>query len=231
MLYGAGVRLLEAAKHTVIGSIVFAQVDSYVRNGMVVGLGTGRASAMAIEHLGRWLREGALREVVGVPTSVSSAIEAAKAGIPLDQYGDNLQLYFAFDDADVIEEGVLTAVIGRRKLEGGESIIQEKVNFYVDENQYSKDLDGSIPVLVLSYNWMETAEEIDDMFLGDAGVWRRPTMGHADPLGGDFPLVTREGHNVLDVIFTSPILNLAQVVHGLDQIDGVVDHGVIVDTP
>ncbi|KAK1283696.1 hypothetical protein QJS10_CPB21g01011 [Acorus calamus] len=230
MLDGAGVRLLEAAKHT---------VDSYVRSGMVVGLGTGRASAMAIEHLGRQLREGALREVVGVPTSVSSASEAAKAGIPLDQYGDNLQIDFAFDDADVIEEGVLTAVIGRRKLEGGESIIQEKsiikaatmLSFIITEKQYTKDLDGSIPVLVLSDNWMETAEEIDDMFLGDAEVWRRPTMGHADPLGGDFPLVTREGHNVLDVIFTSPILNLAQVARGLDQIDGVVDHGVIVDTP
>lgn len=42
-------------------------------------------------------------------------------------------------------------------------------------------------------------------------VWRRPSIGHADPLGGDFPLVTGEGHNVLDVIFTSPIVNLGIV--------------------
>lgn len=33
-------------------------------------------------------------------------------------------------------------------------------------------------------------------------------MGHADPTGGNFPLVTKEGHNVLDIIFTSPIPNL-----------------------
>lgn len=39
-------------------------------------------------------------------------------------------------------------------------------------------------------------------------VWRRPSVGHADPLGGDFPMVTKEGHNVLDVIFTSPINRL-----------------------
>ncbi|PPS11467.1 hypothetical protein GOBAR_AA09175 [Gossypium barbadense] len=39
-------------------------------------------------------------------------------------------------------------------------------------------------------------------------VWRRPSIGHADPLGGDFPLVTSEGHNILDVIFTSPIASL-----------------------
>lgn len=41
-----------------------------------------------------------------------------------------LQIDFAFDDADVIEEGTLVAIIGRRKLQGGESIIQEKVSFY-----------------------------------------------------------------------------------------------------
>lgn len=32
-----------------------------------------------------------------------------------------------------------------------------------------------------------------------------------NPLGGDFPLITKDGHNVLDVTFTSPILNLGNV--------------------
>lgn len=35
-------------------------------------------------------------------------------------------------------------------------------------------------------------------------------MGQAGPLGGEFPVVTREGHNILDVIFTSPIENLGK---------------------
>jgi hypothetical protein len=39
-------------------------------------------------------------------------------------------------------------------------------------------------------------------------VWRRPAFGSAGPLGGNFPLVTIDGHHVLDVIFTSPILDL-----------------------
>lgn len=41
-------------------------------------------------------------------------------------------------------------------------------------------------------------------------VWRRPSIGQAGPLGGDFPVVTKEGHNILDVIFTSPIENLGK---------------------
>ncbi|KAK9267407.1 hypothetical protein L1049_009832 [Liquidambar formosana] len=222
--------LFEAAKHT---------VDTFVKSGMVIGLGSGNASGMAIQYLGRQLRAGALKDIVGIPTSVASASDAAKAGIPLDHYEDSSHIDFAFDDADIVEEGTLIAVIGRRKLQEEESIIQEKsilksadkLVFIVTENQYKGGLDGSIPVLVQSLNWLETAEEIDDLFLGDAEVWRRPSIGHAGPLGGDFPLVTREGHNVLDLIFTSPILNLAEVAESLDKIDGVMDHGVISKIP
>ncbi|XWS20742.1 hypothetical protein CRYUN_Cryun31cG0128800 [Craigia yunnanensis] len=193
-------------------------VDTYVKSGMVIGLGSGQVSAMAIEYLGRQLRAGALKHILGIPTSVVSASEAAKAGIPLEEFENSSQIDFAFDDVDIIEERTLISVIGRRRLQGEESIIQEKLVlsmadqlvFMVTENQYKCGLEGSIPVLVESLNWMETAEEIDDLFLGDAEVWRRPSIGHADPLGGDFPLVTREGHNIIDVIFTSPIASLGR---------------------
>lgn len=46
------------------------------------------------------------------------------------------------------------------------------------------------------------------MYLGDAEVWRRASVGDAGPLGGDFPIVTSDGHNILDVIFTTPIPSL-----------------------
>ncbi|KAJ4702804.1 Ribose-5-phosphate isomerase A [Melia azedarach] len=230
--------LLQAAQHT---------VDTYVRSGMVVGLGSGKASAMAIQYLGRQLRTGALKDIVGIPTSIASASEAATAGIPLDQYEDTSQIDFAFDDADIIEEQTLIAIIGRRQPKGDESIIQEKsvlntagkLVFMISENQYKGVVDGSIPVLIQTIEnyiyfrligW-KLQEEIDDMFLGDAEVWRRPSIGYAGPLGGDFPLVTREGHHVLDVIFTSPIPRLAEVAQSLDNVDGVVAHGVVSKSP
>lgn len=225
-----GSPLLQAAKHT---------VDAYVKSGMVIGLGSGQASGMAIGYLGRLLRTGALKDIVGIPMSITSASEAAKAGIPLDQFNDSSQIDFSFDDADIMEEGTLIAVIGHRKPQVEDSIIQEKsilnasnqLAFMVKDSQYMGGPEGSIPVLVNSLNWMQTAEEIDDLFLGDAEVWRRPSIGHAGPLGGDFPFVTREGHNILDVIFTSPISSLAAVAESLEQIDGIVDHGVISKFP
>jgi ribose 5-phosphate isomerase A len=46
---------------------VFSQVDYFVRSGMAVGLGTGLASSMAIRYMGEKLKDGSLREIVGVP--------------------------------------------------------------------------------------------------------------------------------------------------------------------
>ncbi|XP_027183596.1 probable ribose-5-phosphate isomerase 4, chloroplastic isoform X3 [Coffea eugenioides] len=179
-------------------------VDSYVKSGMVVGFGAGHASDLAIHYLGQQLKAGALKDIVGTPTCVGSASVAAKVGIPLEQY-----------------EGSSKTILGAA----------EKLVFIVTEKQYRSDLDGSIPVLIQSFNWMETAEEIDDLFLGDAEVWRRPSVGYAGPLGGDFPMVTKEGHNVLDLIFTSPIISLADVANCLEQVDGVVEHGIICRIP
>ncbi|CAL5412658.1 unnamed protein product [Camellia sinensis] len=201
LLHCNALLLESAAKHI---------VDTFIKSGMVVGLGSGLTSCIAIQYLGWQLRVGAIKDIVGISTSVGSASEAAKAGIPLDHYQDTSQIDFAFNDADIIEEITLISLIGHQRLQGEESIIQEE------------------------FNWMETAEEIEDLFLG----MEETSIGHAGPTGGDFPLITREGHNVLDVIFTSPILNLGplllpevEVANTLDNIDGVVDHGVISKIP
>ncbi|KAL3376779.1 hypothetical protein AABB24_003283 [Solanum stoloniferum] len=157
----------------------------------------------------------------------------------MEQYDDSFKINLAFDEADIMEEETLAAIVGRRKLQGDDSIIKEKtileaadqLIFIIKEKQFKGGVEGSIPVLIKSVNWLETAEEIDDLFLGDAEVWRRPAIGYAGPLGGDFPLVTKEGHNILDVIFTSPMESLVEVAKILDQIDGVVEHGVIFRKP
>ncbi|KAJ1293343.1 hypothetical protein BS78_01G060300 [Paspalum vaginatum] len=221
------VDLFDAAKLT---------VDKFVQSGMVVGLGSGPASALAIQYLATRLRRGSLTDITAVTSSVLSASEADMAGIRASSYQGGTQIDFAFTDAEVIEEGSLAAVIGRRKTESGEPSFMvekamaasaDKLAFITGSDNYVTGVDGSIPVLVKSGNWIDTAEEIDDLFLGDAEVWRRPSFGTAGPLGGDHPLVTKEGHHVLDVIFTTRIPDLGQVAEKLEKVGGVVDHGII----
>lgn len=48
-------------------AVASLQVDRYVRNGMVIGLGSGCASCLAIQYLGGRLRDGALQDIVGIP--------------------------------------------------------------------------------------------------------------------------------------------------------------------
>lgn len=43
------------------------QVDTYIKSGMIVGLGSGQASDMAIQYLGQQLRAGVLKDIVGIP--------------------------------------------------------------------------------------------------------------------------------------------------------------------
>lgn len=212
-------------------------VDYFVKSGMSVGLGTGHASGMAIAYIGERLRDGTLRDIICVPMSSASAAAAAQAGVPLTTFEDQPQLDVAFDDADMVQEGTLFAVIGRKGVEGRQSILKEKaimqaakqLVFIIDEKQFVGKLEGAVPVLIQQEDWLDVAEEIDDMFLGDAEVWRRPSFGEAGPLGGDNPLITPEGHFLLDVIFTTPITTAADVVENLETVPGVMGHGLVMD--
>ncbi|GJW37220.1 hypothetical protein Tco_0060140 [Tanacetum coccineum] len=77
-----------------------------------------------------------------------------------------------------MEEGSLTAVIGRQIRQGEVSLFEEKrildvtknLVLMVKEKHYKSVVEGSIPVLVKYVSWMDTAEEIDNLFVGDAGV-------------------------------------------------------------
>lgn len=71
-----------------------------VEDGAKIGLGSGRASAAFITHLGARVRQG-LR-VVGVPTSEASAELARSLGIPLVELDEDLELDLTVDGADEV---------------------------------------------------------------------------------------------------------------------------------
>eukprot|EP00271_Cylindrocystis_brebissonii_P006735 TRINITY_DN1951_c0_g1_i1.p1 TRINITY_DN1951_c0_g1~~TRINITY_DN1951_c0_g1_i1.p1 ORF type:complete len:350 (+),score=43.35 TRINITY_DN1951_c0_g1_i1:228-1277(+) len=213
-------------------------VDLFVKPGMVVGLGSGHVSQLAIEYIGMQLARKTLQGISGVPSCASSAALAAQAGIPLATLDGVPKVDFAFTDADLVQEGTLFGVVGRRPaVPGCDSILNEKAiasaaekfAFLVREKQFVEKLTGAIPILIRSEEWLDIAEEIDDTFLGEAEVWRRPATGTAGPMGGDFPLVTPEGHFIVDLIFNEPIEDASELASLLESIPGVVAHGLFLD--
>lgn len=89
-----------------------------VRDGMLVGLGTGSTAAFAIAAIGRRVARGlAIRAVA---TSVASAAQARGLGIPVLDFADVARVDLTIDGADEID-GALLAVKG-----AGGAMLREK---------------------------------------------------------------------------------------------------------
>ena len=74
----------------------------WVRDGMTLGLGTGRAAAAFVTALGTRVAEGL--QITGVPTSEATAELAARLGIPLARLEDVEALDITFDGADEVDD-------------------------------------------------------------------------------------------------------------------------------
>lgn len=98
---------------------IYDRALDYIRDGDVLGLGTGRAAGAFIEALGRRVGQG-LR-VRGVPTSQASADLAARLGIPLITLEEGMPLAVTFDGADEVDPA-LDLIKGY-----GRAMVREKV--------------------------------------------------------------------------------------------------------
>ncbi len=73
-------------------------VDSYVKSGMTVGLGTGSTAFWVVKRLGELLNRGELRDVRGIATSTRPAELAREEGIPLASLSEALDERYKFEE-------------------------------------------------------------------------------------------------------------------------------------
>ena len=74
----------------------------WVRDGMTIGLGTGRAATAFVNALGTRVADGL--KITGVPTSEATAELARRLGIPLARLEDVEILDITFDGADEVDD-------------------------------------------------------------------------------------------------------------------------------
>ncbi len=96
-----------------------ARAVELVRSGMRLGLGTGSTAQAFVELLAARVRTGL--NVVAVPTSEATRIQAARLGIALTTLDDTPELDLTVDGADEIAPD-LTLIKG-----GGGALLREKV--------------------------------------------------------------------------------------------------------
>jgi len=75
---------------------------AHVQTGMVLGLGTGSTVRPLLKLLGDALASGSLTDIVGVPTSIDTEVQARAVGIELIGLSDRPAIDLTIDGADEV---------------------------------------------------------------------------------------------------------------------------------
>jgi ribose 5-phosphate isomerase A len=190
----------------------------FVRDGSVVGLGTGRAAAAFVRALGERVR-GGLR-VTGVPTSEATAAAARACGIPLVGLDDVDQIDVTVDGADEVDPH-LDLIKGY-----GGALVREKIVAAASRTEII--LVGSEKIVpVLGYRGKLPVEVIP--FAAGfckrrlAAIECRPQLR----LAGERPFISDGGNYILDCGI-DPIVQPQALENAIRAIPGVVGTGLFI---
>lgn len=191
----------------------------FVRDGMVVGLGTGSTTKHMVIALGEKVRAG--MKLRGIPTSQETATLALQAGITLIDADNRWEIDVAIDGADQVDPA-FNLIKG-----GGGALLKEKIVaasakqfiVLVDHTKQVPVLGGSfpLPIEVIPFGWGSTAREIES--LTRSRVVLREKHGA--------PFRTEAGNLIVDV-HVAAIDRPAELEVALNQIPGIVETGLFV---
>jgi ribose 5-phosphate isomerase A len=191
----------------------------FVRDGMVVGLGTGTTADQFLQALAAALKEGKLRDIRGVPTSTQSERRARQLGIPVATLAQCPRPDVTIDGADEIDPK-LNLIKGL-----GGALLREKI---VAQNSAKlviiADSGKAVPALgtrsMLPVEVVPFAYEIQEAFLRSVGA--TPTLRQT-PDGKAY--VTDNGNYIYDCRFGG-IANPHELESLLRGRAGIVETGL-----
>jgi ribose 5-phosphate isomerase A len=194
----------------------------HVKDGFVVGLGSGSTAAFAIEAIGERIKHGKLH-VMGIPTSYQAFLLAVECGIPITTLDEHPQIDLTIDGADQITPELnlikgMGAAMAREKIVAAAS----KINVIIADEKKKVKLLGEnnqvVPIEVLPFAISLTKRKIIE-----AGG--KPVLREGKGKLG--PVITDYGNAILDSYF-GEIVNPAELAIKVKMIAGVVETGFFV---
>src|SRR5579863_731792 len=190
----------------------------FVKDGQVLGLGTGSTAAYFIQLLGEQVKKG-LR-IRGIPSSDRSREQAAGLGIPLTTLDECQQIDVTVDGADEVD-AELRLIKG-----GGGALLREKIVASATKQLVIvADATKRVPVLgrfplpveVIKFAQAVVMKKIEA--LGAKVALRLATDGKA--------YLTDENNHILDCRF-GEIPDADGLARELSDMPGVVEHGLFI---
>jgi len=192
----------------------------FVKNGMVVGLGTGSTAKIAVDLIGEKLSKDF--KIKGMPTSIKTKVQAEKLGIELIDIDDQEVIDLAIDGADEVApdmsliKGLGGALLREKKVEKK----AKELIIIVDENKIVRKLGrGELPVEVSSESHEVTAVEIENT--GCKAKLRVENNGEV--------FVTDNKNYIYHCLFPNGIENPKEMDKKLQNINGVRDTGLFIN--
>jgi len=194
-----------------------AAVAAEVRDGMLVGLGSGSTAAYAVREIGRRIRDDGWR-IQGVPTSERTAAVAREVGIPLVALEAAPDV--ALDGADQVDRA-LALIKGGGGAHAREKIVATAARRTAIVADYTKavtHLTGPVPLEVLPFAVPWVLRVLPERLAR--------AEAHLRTRGGR-PFSTDNGNPVIELmcgIIEDPLALAAT----LDRLPGVIEHGLFI---
>lgn len=206
------VQLVDDAKREVA-----KEAAMMVKDGEVLGLGTGSTAHYFIQKLGDRIKQEEL-ELMGIPTSYQSFFLARDCGIPLTTLDEHLP-DLAVDGADEVDPQ-LNLIKGGGAAHTLEKIVDSAAGKFlviVDESKQVEKLgEFPVPLEVIPAAYRPVTEWVK--IIGGSPSLRMAQMK-------DGPIITDNNNFVVDVQFEE-IPNPKEMEMTLNRIPGVVENGL-----
>ena len=194
-----------------------------VREGMILGLGTGSTVAHFLVGLAEYLRTGRLKKILGVPTSLWTADRCRELGISLTSLAAHPILDLAVDGTDEVDPSVnlikgLGGALLREKMVAQAAL---RMVIIADQTKIVRTLGerAPLPVEVVQFGWEVHEHAFHEM--GAHPALRMRSDGR--------PVTTDNGNYIIDCRFPGGMDDPKAIEAELSLRAGVVESGLFLD--
>lgn len=201
--------------------IVAQEIAKRVKDGEIIGVGTGSTVDLALTKIGERVKNEKLNLHV-VPTSLQSAWRCQQIGLHVLYPGYKASLSWGFDGADEVDDN-LWLIKGK-----GGALLQEKILaarcqrflVIVDDSKMVAKLGAAcaVPIEIIPEALSIVERQLPD--LGAKEITLRPCTG-----GKHGPIITEAGNVIVDALFSEIHKDLEREIK---SIVGVVESGLFI---